>query len=162
MAVVVCECCGKEFKVKPKRVRRGVRYCSMGCRRDHQFTGRFVRSDGYVAVRVGDGYCLEHRVIMESHLGRKLGPREHVHHRNGIRHDNRLANLEVLTISDHARKHCRGVQPSRWVRCKCLACGAALQRLGCIVAKHPHTFCNRSCYVAGSGKLPGRGRKPKP
>ena len=39
-----------------------------------QYTGRFVRSDGYVAVRVGADFQLEHRVLMERHLGRSSEP----------------------------------------------------------------------------------------
>lgn len=161
MAIVECECCKKQFRVKPKRVRRGVKYCSMDCRRVHQYTGRFVRSDGYVAVRVGSEYQLEHRVIMESHIGRRLESSEHVHHRNGVKHDNRLENLEILSVADHSRKHAPGKQPSRWVQCKCLQCGKDFQRLACVIRSHPHAFCNRACYVAGSGKLPGKGRKAK-
>ncbi len=47
----------------------------------------------------------EHRAVMEAHLGRKLDTKEHVHHRNHDRTDNRLENLELMSASDHAREH---------------------------------------------------------
>lgn len=46
-----------------------------------------------------------HRFIMEEHLGRKLEPEEWVHHKNGIKTDNAISNLEVMNPVDHGRFH---------------------------------------------------------
>lgn len=77
--------------------RRGVPY------RD----GRSLNGNGYVVLsgqydhpNANDrGLILEHVKVMSDALGRPLRPGENVHHKNGVRDDNRRENLELWTSS---------------------------------------------------------------
>ncbi len=56
-----------------------------------------IDEDGYIHR----GRKREHRLVMEDILGRPLLATETVHHKNGIKHDNRPENLQLRLINQH-------------------------------------------------------------
>jgi len=72
------------------------------------------RKDGYIAIYFPDhpksskdGHIMEHILVMECLIGRHLKDNEVVHHKNGIRDDNRKENLRLMTFEEHASLHLR-------------------------------------------------------
>lgn len=163
-----CEYCGSSFYIPRSSIIREDRgnqgrFCSIACKGKWQSEnirgklcpnykgGRFKRSDGYIAVYVGDStYRLEHTLIMENHIGRRITRNENVHHINGIRDDNRIENLQLLTIADHAKEHHPGKDVSKWVECECLNCGKLFERVKSAIQER--NFCSRACYVEHGAK----------
>ena len=92
---------------------------------------------------------LEHREVMEVALGRKLLPYEVVHHRNHLKTDNRLDNLELLTAEQHGKLHSKE-QIAEWADAKCLGCGKEWKIRASVLrgnAKKGRAgpFCSKTC-----------------
>ena len=121
MYIYTCKHCSKVFKDPHKYE---VKFCSRNCyslwrvgdRNYNWKGGKFLSKFGYYYVRApkdhpyknSSGYIFEHRYLMEKHLQRYLEPKELVHHLNGIKTDNRLENLVVITKAQHNTEHFKG------------------------------------------------------
>ena len=108
----------KDYVYNKKTYKNGNKYCSVTCwgysvRKDKKSPlacGKHFNVYGYVVIR--NPYkklpyhrkYLEHRWLMEQKLERRLKKWEHVHHKNGVKHDNRLSNLEILVNKNHRGK----------------------------------------------------------
>lgn len=122
-----CILCGRLFYSRTEEIRigRGL-YCTNACRgqalRGEHATnwqgGRSMQSNGYIRIRRPDhpdacaGYILEHRWLWEQAYG-LLPEGCDLHHRNGDKTDNRIANLELLSHAEHAGLHARRPRKKR-------------------------------------------------
>ena len=103
---------GKQHSEKSKeKIKKSLKeYYEKGNHSPSWRGGRRKLKSGYIRIwkprhpQAVIGYVLEHRLIMEKSLGRYLDQNETIHHKNGIKDDNRLENLELVLRRAHYGK----------------------------------------------------------
>ncbi len=115
---IFCKVCDKAFKQKRAN---NCDYCSSLCKnlaatrkiqglpvngpKKHVKGSGYITTNGYKVISKKHvnsskrGQILEHVYIMSNHLKRPIFEKETVHHKNGIRNDNRIENLELWSSS---------------------------------------------------------------
>ena len=86
-----------------------------GEKHGHWTGGKTIDKDGYVLIYVPDRhpfgrgrdkkYVLEHRLIMEKHIGRYLTPQEVVHHIDENKQNNSIDNIMLFPNKEAHRKY---------------------------------------------------------
>lgn len=100
--------------------------------------------------RNSNGLYPLHRVLAENKIGRLLKAGEHVHHIDEDKSNNDPSNLEVMTISEHAKHHASGAE---LVEIVCPCCNKSFMlkphqyRLRKARNKSSRLYCSRSCAV---------------
>jgi len=101
-----CEICGLLFRPKDSKKRTCSRACGYKVRKCNPHNkgkgNGWLNKKGYREIRVNKVIVKEHRHLMELHLKRKLFKNEDVHHIDGIKHNNDLSNLQLISHSDHS------------------------------------------------------------
>jgi len=115
-----CPRCGKERWVRLTKGKPESTYCRRCAGFLVKWKGGRRYHDGYIHIKLAQadnfyssmagtmGYVLEHRLVVAKSLGRCLHPWEVVHHKDGDKTNNTLANLELATKNNHASDHNKG------------------------------------------------------
>ena len=156
-----CEHCGKKFMARKVYVARGqMRYCSVKC-------GNLAAIKRPVVEHNGDRYTLDnqgyyvaspnkklHRIIWEEANG-PIPDGHIIHHRDGDKTNNDIANLELIAWGVHSRNH--NISRAESLPTKfCVTCGK--------VIGHGHTgrkTCSDDCWRLALSRAGIRGNRAR-
>ncbi|KKM92389.1 hypothetical protein LCGC14_1218940 [marine sediment metagenome] len=107
---LACRHCGKERWVRlylaKKKQSNICRHCNQKGKQlirngNHYIEVRLRPNDFFYPMARKAGLVKEHRLVMAKHLGRNLHRWEIVHHKNHIKDDNRIENLQLVMEGQH-------------------------------------------------------------
>ncbi len=108
-----CDECGKRFYRSPALLHKcETNYCSVKCQcaarigeRNPGWKGGCITPAGYRVIGRNGKHKAEHRIVIETNLGRELHTDEVVHHIDGNKLNNAIENLRLMSNAEHTREH---------------------------------------------------------
>lgn len=115
----ICPICKTKFKHLPSYPTKTCRNKICISKLISKIKEKYPLTKRYTSITKNKISKHEHRYVMEEHLKQKLSYNEIVHHKNGIKSDNRLKNLQLMKRGEHTIFHNKKAEK---IKLKCPIC----------------------------------------